>query len=263
MAFLNLFKKKEIETTTSQNKMLLAMPLFIKESRYELYTVIENLINNWKLNITNVEGNNDTAFVTIDEELIAITFVPTSISNQELQATAKYAYNWTNVLNDIKDIDGYAIVSIMNGNKSNLERHFLLSKIIYSILLTSDAIGVYQGNQTLLIPRQQYLNFHDEIASNEIPIPLWIYIGIRKSENGYSVYTFGMKQFDKLELEIVNSKSPLNEIHSFILNTASYVIKKNVTLKDNETIGFTANQKILIKKSEGKFLQEDSLKLIF
>ncbi|WP_177765253.1 DUF4261 domain-containing protein [Flavobacterium sp. I3-2] len=64
-----------------------------------------------------------------------------------------------------------------------------------------------------------------------------------------------MKQFDKLELEIVNSKSPINEIHTFILKTASYVIRKNVTLKDNKTIEFTVNQKILIKKSEGKFLR--------
>lgn len=263
MAFFNLFKKKETETITEENKMLLAMPLFTNENRYDLNTVAQNLINDWNLNVTNVEGNNDTAFITIDEELVALAFIPSTIPEQELKPTAKYAYNWENVTEDIKHIDGHAIVSIMNGNKTNLERYFILSKVIFSILSTSKSIGVYQGSQTLLIPRKQYLDFHNDIKNNEIPIPLWIYIGIRKTEIGNSIYTFGLKDFNKLELEIINSKSSLDEIHTFILNIASYVIKKNIALKDGETIGFTADQKILIKQSEGKYLEGDTLKLFY
>lgn len=64
----------------------------------------------------------------------------------------------------------------------------------------SKSIRVYQGRQTLLIPSQQYLHIHNDIKNNEIPIPLWINIGIRKTEIGNSIYTFGLKDFNKVEL---------------------------------------------------------------
>lgn len=263
MNFFNFFRTKKEKTITEENRMLMSMPLFKHENRYDLNLILENLINIWNLNIVNVEGDNDTAFITIDEELVALAFMPYSIPKIELEATAKYAYNWENIESEINEISGHAIVSIMNGNKSNLQRHFLFSKIVSSILSTSESIGVYQGAQTLLIPKKQYLDFFHEIKNNEIPIPLWIYIGIRKYKTDNSVYTFGMSDFDKLELEIINSKASLDEIHTFILNTASYIIKKNVKLKEGETIGFTAEQKILIKQSEGKYLEGETLKLIF
>ena len=71
---------------------------------------------------------------------------------EKLENTAKYVCNWINVTNELKQIYGYAIVSIISEKK--ISASFLLSKVLRSILETSPAIGVYQESQTLLIPKK-------------------------------------------------------------------------------------------------------------
>ena len=41
-----------------------------------------------------------------------------------------------------------------------------------------DAIGIYQGSATLLLPKELYVDFSELLLSDMLPIQLWIYIGI-------------------------------------------------------------------------------------
>lgn len=160
----------------------------------------------------------------------------------------------------MEQTDGHAIVSIMSGTKSTIERYQILSKVLCSILFTSESIRIYQGNQTLLIPKNQYLYYFETIKNERIPVPLWIYIGIRPTEQGNSIYTYGMKDFNKLEMEIINSKLEMEELYNYVLNISSYVIQNNIAFKSGETLGYTENQKILITTSKGIFVEGTTLK---
>lgn len=261
MGFFNFFKKNQAPMPAEENKMLLAMPMFTNGNRYELAKIISHLENYWNLNVVNDDGDDDTAILSIDGERVAIAYMPASIPYEDLENTAKYAYNWKHATDELKHVDGHVIVSIISGKKTNLDRHFLLSKVLCSLLQTSESIGIYQGSQSLLIPKEQYLDYLNDIKNNEIPVPLWIYIGLRPSDSGNSVYTFGLESFNKLELEIVNSKLELEEIFSFIMNISDYVIRNNVSFKDKETVGFSADHKIEISISKGEFVDGLSCKL--
>src|SRR5690606_41872309 len=89
-------------------------------------------------------------------------------------------------------------------SKSIAERFKLLSKVLHSILITSNSIGIYQGSQSLLIPKEQYIESSESLKVGQTPIDLWIYIGLRKSEEGNSLYTYGLNEFEKSEMEIIN-----------------------------------------------------------
>lgn len=149
----------------------------------------------------------------------------------------------------------------MKGQKSQLERFRILSTLLCSILKTSNSIGVYQGNQCLLIPKEQYLTYIDELKVERSPVILWIYIGLRESKTGNSAYTYGLSTFKKYELEIVNSKLELEELHSFLLNISAYVIENNITFNVGETIGYSNDQKIKITLSKGEFVEGQSIKI--
>jgi hypothetical protein len=126
---------------------------------------------------------------------------------------------------------------------------------------TTNCLGVYQGSQSLLIPREQYLDSAEALKSDKIPLDLWVYIGIRKGENGNNAYTYGLTAFDKLEIEFINAKLDLGEMHGFLGNICAYVIKSNITFKSGETLGYTAEQKIKITESKGQFVEGQTLKL--
>ena len=65
----------------------------------------------------------------------------------------------------------------------------------------------------------------------------------------------------KMEMEVIDSKIGLEEIHELMSNIASYVIGNNITFNNGETLGYTEAQKIKITRSKGQFVDGQSLKL--
>lgn len=261
MGLFNLFKKKEQPIQKQENKILLAMPMFGDGNRYDINKIKDYLKDYWNLTVTSIDGDNDTAILDIEGEKVAIAYMAVSIPSNDIEETARYAYNWPTILNDVKDSTGHAIVSVMSGTKTTVERYRLLSKVLHSILVTSDAIGIYQGSQTLLIPKDQYVESAQSIKDGANPINIWIYLGLRTSEESNSIYTYGLKEFGKHEMEIINSKLNLEELYDFISNICAYVIGSNVSFNDGETLGYTEDQKIKITLSKGQFTEGQTLKL--
>jgi hypothetical protein len=261
MGLFDIFKKKETPEAQPESKTLLAMPMFNNGEQYSLNSVLENLKNFWGLNVTDLQGDDNTAVFRINGEMVAIAYMPAQIPWGDIEGTAQYAYNWQTAVQDLKEHNGHAIVSMMSGSKRAVDRYRIFSKVLCAILSTSNAIGVYQGSQTLLIPKDQYLDFAEELKNDGVPIPLWLYIGLRGSQTGNSIYTYGLSGFGKQEIEVVDSKLKLEELYGFIMNICAYVVGSDVTLRNGETLGYTNDQKIKITSSKGKFIEGESLKL--
>lgn len=261
MGIFDFLKKKEQNIHQKKHNTLLAMPMFNNEETYKIDEVINDLKKFWKLTVSETPRDDEAAVFYIDGEEVAIGYIATQIPWGDIEGTAQYTYTWPTALDDLANHNGHAIVAIFSSNKSALEKFRILSKVVCSILRTSNAIGVYQGSQSLLIPRLHYLLNVDELKSDEIPLMLWVYIGFRKSKKGNSVYTYGLTDFQKQEMEIIYSQLDLEDLHNFISNICIYVIKNNITLKDGETIGQSAEQKIKITSSIGHFVEGQSFKL--
>ena len=82
------------------------------------------------------------------------------------------------------------------------------------------------------------------MTEEDFPLHIWIYFGLRQEKEKQSIYTYGLKEFGKKELEILNSDHSLGELSEMMFNLAHYVIGYNVVLKHGETIGITAEQKL-------------------
>ena len=124
-----------------------------------------------------------------------------------------------------------------------------------------NAIGIYQGSATLLLPKNLYLDFSDFLKEDNLPLQLWLYIGIINQEDKSSVYTYGMKEFGKSEIEIIDSAMDNDELYYFLLSIIQYILEGDVILNDGETIGFSEEQKIKITESKAVYLDGNSLKL--
>lgn len=262
MGLFDFFKKKETEQENKSESTFLAMPLFKGGAGFNPSAVAEDLRNHWGLNVTTTEGgDNNTEVFTIDGAMVGLTHIPMPIPGDELSECAKLAYNWDSAMEDLKDYTSHGVVFVKAKNATALEQAILLSKTLASILRTSEAVGIYQGSQSLLISKDQYLSGAEELKEGGLPIQLWVYLGLRKSETGNSIYTYGLANFGKKEMEVVNSHLDLEELYSFITNICSYVIGHDVTFKHGETLGYTEDQKIRITLSKGHFLEGQTLKL--
>ena len=261
MALFDIFKKKQTIADNEEGKTLLAFAMFNNGNRYDLNTVIEHFTTFWGLDITDTLGDNTTAVFNINGERVALAYMPVPIPWSDIKHAAQYAYNWTNAEKDLESHDGHAIVTVMSATKETIDRFKVLSKLLCSILMTSNCIGVYNGNGSFLISTEQYLENAEYLKEGDPVVPLWVYIGLRESDVGNSAYTNGLAAFKKQEMEIIDSKLELVEVYKFLLIVTSDVISENVTFNDGDFVGFTEDKLIKITSSEGRFVEGESLKL--
>lgn len=246
-------------TDTDNSTLVIAMPFF-KNGSYELMRVLEDLKTHWDLDIDEINGDDEVATFNADGIMVAIGAMPAPIPNESLEPLLQYSYLYPNA-EEVLTHTSHAIVSIMNA-PNKLSAHILLTMVNASILRTTqNAMGVYQGSATLLLPKGLYCDFADFLLEDRLPVILWIFIGIIHHENSRSLYTFGLKEFGRMELEILESPMLASELHDFILPTLAYLLSYDVHLQDGETIGFSEDHKIAISQSAGVYLEGDTLKL--
>jgi hypothetical protein len=245
-----------------ESSILLAMPMFNATDSYNLEAVVTDLKNYWKVEVSDISGDEKTATMNINGVLVALASMPAPIPIKDIEDIAPYNYLWKTALEDCGNHQSHAIVTVLSSkNVAVLERYKILTQLNASVLRTSKAIGIYQGTQTLLLPKELYLDFANFLLEEQLPIQLWIYIGLVKGEKGSSIYTFGLKDFGKMELEILDSSMEQMDLYDFLLSIVAYVVEQDVILQDGETIGFSAEQKIKITASKGQFLEGETLKL--
>ena len=151
----------------------------------------------------------------------------------------------------------------MNGGQDQVKRFKIFTKVLCSLLRTTNSIGVDKGNQSLLIPKEEYLDAAASMSDDYLPLNLWIYFGLSTTDKGRSGYTYGMKEFNKTEMEVLNSSKSLEDIRGFLFNITHYVLDYDVTFQDGQTCGLSEEEKIAISVSKGKFVDGDTLKLAY
>lgn len=255
------WKKKEKEQST--DRVILGMVLLHDAQSFTIGNVLQDLQENYGIVISETTGDDAVAVFDIDGQMVGLSFLPVPVPNGDIEETAQYAYNWETAVDDLKEHKGHIIVSIMRGNGSPVKRFSVFTQVICSLLRTTNAIGVYKGTQSLLIPKNDYLEEAEALNDNSLPLNLWVYVGLRHIDGRNSGYTYGMKVFGKAEMEILNSANGLGEVRGFLLGMAHYVLECDVEFKDGQTCGFSAEERIKITYSKGQFVEGRTFKLAY
>lgn len=254
-------KKKEIKNSHENNPILLAMPIFINNQKYDLDKVINHLESFWNLSVKELTGDNSSAVFNLDGQPVALGHMEVPIPITEIDSTIDYAYLWKDAREVLSKHTSHAIVSILSSDNSQVQRYTLLSKLLCSIMLTTpDCIGIYQGQETLLLQRDFYLAAVDDLKNGNIPVPAWIYIGLQKGDKGINAYTYGMKSFNKTELEVIDTPLNADQLYSLILNIVSYTLEKDITFNSGDTFKLSDNAKMKITTSKGIYLDDTTFK---
>lgn len=256
------WKKKKVDKT-QDSKIILGMVLLQDANTFDANIFSDDFKSFYGNDIQEPTGDNSSFVFKVDGEMIAIAHMPVPIPSGDIEGTAQYAYNWQTALEDTNEHKSHLIVSIMQGGQDQIKRFKIFTKVICSLLRTTNSIGVYKGNQSLLIPKEDYLSEAELMNDNYLPLNLWIYFGLRTTDKGKSGYTYGLKEFNKTEMEVLNSSKSLEDIRGFLFNFTQYVLDNDVTFHDGQTCGLSEEEKIAISISKGKFVDGDTLKLAY
>jgi len=217
-----------------------------------------NMKKMWKIKI-DLDSVKENTYILVNDDMMAtVTLMPVPVPNGEAEYYAKSNFYWPEAEKTVKKHKAHLLVAVV-AKKSLVSSSVFFVKLCATLAKSSHCLGIYSSG-TVHHP-EMYCDFAKGASEKNFPTVNLIYFGVVKNEKTFSCYTYGLNAFNKLELEVIKSDKPLEDLQEFIYNIATYIIKGNVTLKHGETIGYTATQKLPITISKGVNLPDKTIKI--
>ena len=237
--------------------------VLLSEDEWDTDKLIRDLQVDWGIELSKEDTEDEDTIVTdIDTCRIVISKFPAPVPNEEAEINAENNWMWEEAVEVTKTHKAHIVVAILGDEEDVIVRGLLYTKIMATCCKQEKAIGVFTSG--VVFEPSYYMNASEMIRDGELPIIAWVWFGLYRTESGLSTYTYGMKAFGKLELEILDAHEEANTLLSFISSIASYVLQDDVEFNDGETIGLTEEDLHQITLSKGVALPEqDTLKISY
>lgn len=243
--------------TPEPASMLLGFAL-LNSTEYDAEQLVRTMQTDWGIQVDGLEADMNMVFELGDMN-IAVAYMPGPIPNQEVESNCKYNVLWPEAEQVVATHQAHVIITVM-GITDPLIGHALFTQITSSVLKLDNAIAYYAP--PMVMSAESYIESARMLQDQELPVQLWVFLGLYRSEDGgSSSYTVGLKHFGKDEIEIVDSSEEMADVFEFTLNIVSYVVGSDVTFRDGETIGFTADHKLQLTRSPAVAMEGYSMKI--
>lgn len=220
---------------------------------------IHTMKREWNIEIAErpEEGN---LFFEVDDMQVVCAHIEAPIPDREVEENAKLNVLWREAEQVASRHQSQIIVSVLNADDP-IRGHVLFTKTACALLQLDHALAIYTA--PMVAEANKYVETSRSLKDGELPVSLWIFIGLYQGPEGSSAYTVGLRNFGKKEMEIVHSQQHISDVFEMMFMTMTYVVENNVTLHEGETLGFSAEQKLPITLTEGVAVEGSSLKIGF
>ena len=236
--------------------------VLLSEDEWDKEQLIRDLKEEWDIDATEEaddEAGDDSLAFNVGDMIAVASIMHCPVPDGEAEANAENNYMWPEAVNVAKAHKAQITVAVLGKDASLVERAELYVKLAACCCRQKRATGIYTSG-TVFEPSFFY-KFADMMKDGEFPIFNLIWFGLYRSERGVCGYTYGMECFGKDEMEVLDADAEPSDVQGFLSSMAAYVIEYDVTLNDGETIGFSAEDKHAITRSEGAALPGMTLKI--
>ena len=256
-------------TTIASNKCgnsSFVSSILLSKNHFSLKKFIDDFYNDWKIDLSkNTTYIDNTAIISLDSEntAIAISLINSKVPNNDATIAAQNcAYMWNQAINVSNAHTAHLLVILTSDNLSAIESGIIFTKICSTCLKHDSATAIYT-NDAVFSPKMYINSCDSDISNNNIPILNLVSIIYHRNNDGIHIYTNGLKQLNKDEIEIVNSQHQPMELITLVYDIIAYTLNNDIELKDGETLGYSDTEKISITKSASEVYDFKTLKISF
>lgn len=203
---------------------------------------------------TNSQKKENTLAYDVGEYSIIYGLMPAPIPWSDLEWPCANSTLWPEAAAAMKQHKRHVIVTA-TGDGDAIERMKLLTQATTALMDACEGvIGVYWGTSSLVLPPKTFNEIACESLPDGIPLAIWVNCFIREKDDGTSAgFTRGMAAFDKMEFECANCPEPPQELLGRLFGLSQYVLEQGAVIKNGDTIGQTAEEKIRITYEKSEF----------
>lgn len=276
MGIFDKFRKnKEESTSSSAYDNIVPMPTALSEQAESWQTpmllgfaLLSSETLDWQSWITHLhkeaeivienQPNEENIVFEVEGMQVVVAHMPAPIPNREVEECCQYNLLWPEAEQVVATHRSHVIVSV-SGAPNPIAGHLLFTQVISSMMQLDDALAFYM--QPMVISAESYVESAQMLKDEELPVQLWVFIGLYQDEQGRCSYTRGLQHFGKYEIEVIHSEHPLSDVFEFTMMIVDYLISYDVTLQHGETIGFSEEQRLSLTLSQGVAVEEESIKI--
>ncbi|QDH19691.1 DUF4261 domain-containing protein [Saccharibacillus brassicae] len=189
---------------------------------------------------------------------VTAEYLPAPLPDGEVEENGKYNRLWPEAEQEVSGYAAQLLVELRNAG-NGLSGHRFLTQAVAALLASEpNAIAVYSA--PLLVSRADYLASTELLKENELPVNLWVFVGLYGSEGGGAAYTHGMADFGSEEFEMLDSRRSGNEIFELTFSVVHYAVARNIRFQGGEEVSF-GEQSFRLNRSAGAALQGMTVKI--
>ena len=189
-------------------------------------------------------SDGDVVFFGLGDEQAVVAHMPGPIPWTDLEGPCATAWHWPEATETLKGHGAHFIVTIMGGGGAPLARRLMLTALAAATVKASEALAVYWGEGTLVQSAEVFVGSAGEMSPERLPIHLWVELRVFRDEDGFYVYTTGLRPLGAMEIEIRASQQEPQELIDFVYNVGHYLAQNGPVIQDGDTVGGSGDQKI-------------------
>lgn len=196
---------------------------------------------------------------TIQQFSYVISFVDEPIDRDEMQNVANHNPLFKDGIEIAKRHVCHAVVGV-KGVGSTVARYKVITQLLAAMMSTYNAVAVYLGKQSLYYGREQLLQQAELIKKGILPVQAWIYYGFYSHANKFWVYSQGLEEFGREEIEISSDHHTMQYMHYIMMAFSSALMSSHRQFEDEEMIEIGEDY-ITINHRYSPTLQRDTILL--
>lgn len=196
------------------------------------------------------EVSDSVVSVTRGEDTIGfLAHLPMPIPENEAAENADSNPLWPDGKVEAAKHRAHVIVTTLGGEEQNaVSSVIVVARLALVALRLYDGLGVYWGNGCISNSREAFESFCEDMSEEHVPLPMLMRFQlIRAPGDKVGLYTMGMKQFDLMEIEVDQSPMDAMALFEFVRNIAHYLIMSGPVIADGNTVGGSAEERILVR----------------
>ena len=214
--------------------------------------------DDWHIEVE-AEPVSDNLIFSLGEVTITLSLIDALVP--QAWETAGNNYLWPEAAEAIQAHQAHIVLGVI-GAGHPLQRHILFTMAAASLLKQENAIGLFQYPVTR--KASDYIEAAMALREDNFPVTIWVYAGFYQGSSGaLCCYTYGLEEFEKEEIEILDSSADMIAMYQFIYQVIGYLIAQNGQLNDGEAIGFSKEHSYAVTRSEGAVMEGTTVKIQF
>ena len=253
-------RKKKWDEADEQNAVRVGSVL-LKDAEIDFDALSDALIQAFDVTDENCTRDAQTLVFSLESNMISVALMDTPVPEGEAEFYAEGNFLWREAVETTKQHQAHLLVAVLNREANAIEAASFFTDTVNLCSMETKALGIYTTG-TVYEP-SFYNEWAEKLRNGEMPLPLWVYVGLVRDENGLSGYTYGLTLFGRLELEIIGTSRSHEELYNFLYGVCEGILSEGMYFHDGETLSFTSDQRLTITKSKAVYVEGDSFKIAY